>query len=94
MAALSSTDQQRAARLLARTLFHVQTATVHHSDLVAAVAAVDGAMEGLPAALPNPTQSVAVNLNTSLPEPVKSTLTTTQKSILLAVWAGVKYGTL
>lgn len=92
MAALSTPERNRAARLIARKIYRTNTATLSHADILAAVGAVDDAMEGLPASLPNQAQSVALNLNTALPEPFKGTATTAQKSVLLGVWAGVKYG--
>ena len=96
MAALSAAERNRAARLLAKTIYvdALTTASLNHSDILAAIAATDDAMEGLPPALPNQAQSVALNLNTSLSEPFKSTATVSQKSLLLGIWAGVKYGVL
>jgi hypothetical protein len=94
MAALSTSERNRAARIWARRVYAEEgaTAALSHANIAAAVAALDDAFEGLPTALPNQGQSVALNLNAVLPEPFKGTATTAQKSTLLAVWAGVKYG--
>lgn len=96
MAAISTPEKNRCARVLANRIFveAVATATLTHDDLVAAVGAVDAMMEGLPTALGNQSQSIALNINAGLPDPFKSTATVSQKSALVAVWAGVKYGLL
>ena len=96
MAAMSDADKNRAARILGKRIFvdANANATMTHTELVAAVSAIDGAMEGTPAQLPNQTQNITNNLNIALPEPFKTTAQVDQKSALLAVWAGVKYGLL
>ena len=94
MAAMTEQEIRKAARHLAKRIFVEPnaTATFTVSDMIAAVTAVDGAFEGTPAQLPNQAQSVANNLNIVLPQPFKADATVEQKSTLLAVWAGVKYG--
>ena len=94
MAALSTAERNRAARIIARRIYRNSTAALTHADIFAAVGAEDDAFERVPTLLPNQLQSVALNLNAVLPEPFKSTATVAQKSVLLAVWAGVKYGEL
>lgn len=91
MAAMSAADIAKAARIYARQVNGIAI-SVNHDDIVAAVTALDNAFEGLPTALPNQAQSVALNMNAVLPDPYKSAASTPQKSALLAIWAGVKYG--
>lgn len=92
MAALSQAEQNRVARLWARDNYSAITAGLTHADVLAAVSALDAAMEAAPTALPNQGQSVALNFNAVLPDPFKTTATTPQKSSLIAYWVGVKYG--
>lgn len=96
MALMSAADKAKAARWLGNKLYVEggATANLHHDDLVAAIDAIDGAMDGLPPALPNQAQSITLNLNTALPEPFKGTATTPQKSWAVIAWAGVKYGSI
>jgi hypothetical protein len=93
---MSTDERARAARMLGRKIFEeaLATATLDLTALIAAVAAVDNAQADTPAAMPNQGSSVALNLNALLPEPFKTVASTPQKSALLAITAGVKYGLL
>lgn len=93
MAAMSTADRNKAARIFARRVFDADNvADLTHADILAAVGAIDDAFEDVPTALPNQAQSVANNLNLSLPDPFKATADVDEKAALLAIWAGVKYG--
>lgn len=93
MAAMTTQEKETAARWVARHLFSDGTiASVNLTDLIAAVGAIDGAFEALPTALPNQLATVAANFNQSLPEPVKSALSTPKKGVLFVVTTVVKYG--
>lgn len=93
MAALSDTDRAKAARIVGRKWNEADnSATLTHADYLAAVGAVDDAFEGTAAQLPGTAgQLIAVRINAALPAPF-SGASLTLKSLLLAVWAGVKYG--
>lgn len=93
MAAMSDVDRHKAARIIGRQWTAAgNVATVTHADLFAAVGAIDDAMEGTAANLPGTGgQSIAVRLNASLPSPVSGTAVAF-RSLLVAVWVGVKYG--
>lgn len=93
MAVMSDSDRAKAARALARRIYAGGSANCHHTDLLAAVGAIDDAFEGTAANLPGTAgQTIAVRLNQALPNPFGSNATLEQKAALLAVWAGVKYG--
>lgn len=92
MAAMSDVDRAKAARIICRRWGLSNIATVTQADVLAAVAAVDNTFEGTVASLPGTAgQSVIVRVNASLPAPF-SGVSVEMKSLLLAVWAGVKYG--
>lgn len=92
MAVMSDADRNKAARIVARQWAQDNTATVTHADYLAAVAAMDDALEG-PASALNGTsgQALAVRLNAALPDPF-SGVSQPLKSLLFAVTIGVKYG--
>lgn len=92
MAAMNDANKAKIARIFARRIYNVATSNLAHDNIVAAATALDNALEGLPAALPNAMQSVVVNLNLVLPDPFKTTATIPQKSAFLAILMGVKYG--
>src|SRR5262245_54446530 len=92
MAAMTDDELNLAARHYAVQAYRDTVADLNHADIRAAVAAIDGALEGPPTALPNQAASLAVNFNQVLPSPFKGTSTLAQKSILMASTVGVKYG--
>jgi hypothetical protein len=92
---MSDADRNRAARIVARHIYGPggATAVCHHGDLLAAVIALDGALEGTAGSLPGTAgQSLAARLNQTLPEPAISNLSTSEKALLFGIMAGVKYG--
>jgi hypothetical protein len=92
MAVLSSADIQRVARIFARRVYGSVVGSCHHSDIVAAVTAMDNAFEGTVSALPGTSgQSVINRLNQVFSIPF-SNASASDKGTLLAIWAGVKYG--
>lgn len=94
MALMSASDRARAARILTVEIYvrPNSIAIMNYDALLAAIGAIDDAMEGTPASMPNQGQSVALNLNAMLSEPFKSTASPAQKSTALGIWAQVKYG--
>lgn len=95
MAAMSNGERAKAARVYARQVFGSVSANCHHSDILAAVAAFDDAMENTAGNLPGTSgQTVQARLNQALPEPFASSANASQKGLLVAVWAGVKFGTI
>lgn len=92
---MAQTAQQKAdvARELARRLYQSATANLNHDDLVAAVSAIDAAMDVLPPAL-GQALTVKQNLIASLPEPFKSGSTAQQKALVLMLWVMKETGLL
>ena len=93
MAVMSDPDRNKAARITARQWSASgNIATVGHADYLAAVGAIDDAFEATVATLPGTAgQSIAVRLNAAFPAPF-SAVSVSLKSLLVAVWVGVKYG--
>ena len=84
---MAQTAQQKAdvARELARRLYATATANLNHDNLVAAVSAIDNAMDALPPAL-GQSLTVKQNLIAARPEPFKSNSTAQQKALVLMLW--------
>ena len=85
---MAQTTQQRtdAARELALRFYATATANLNHDDLVAAVVAIDNAMDSLPPVL-GQTLTIKQNLAAALPEPFNSNSTAQQKALVLVVWS-------
>jgi len=67
-------------------MYSLAIADLNHDDLVAAVAAIDDAMDLLPAAL-DPVKTVKQNLIAAIPQPFKGASTAQQKATVLMLWA-------
>jgi len=90
-----TTDQrERGAREIVRQMFPTEvTANLNFHDFVAAITAIDLAMDAMPAQA-NPALTIKQNLVGILPEPFKSHSTVQQKALVLSVWAMVETGIL
>lgn len=91
MAALTTGDIDITARRISQVIYVEASALASENldTLKAMVQAIDGAMEGLPTALPNQSATLQVNLNQIAVAAAPNT-TLAQRAIALQIWAAKK----